>query len=213
MSNFSTPLDEIIPANPLITGHLFQIQNSLPDTWIFAVLHYGECINASVIRENCSLTLYFWKWYGLGIKRNGQHFLFNTCKVQQSRSNRKDQQDLYHQVTNNNHVSMLLALSEAHEGQHYNLFQDGRLAMRQSKKRISSSIFLCKSIFALILHTEPTSPVEREWFAKGTQQTQELELCNVHSSVLLLHPLSQQLYEISVPKISPLRFTSIRAKQ
>lgn len=31
--------------------------------------------------------------------------------------------------------------------------------MRQSKK---SSIFLCKSIFALILHTEPTPPLERE---------------------------------------------------
>lgn len=41
-----------------MTGYLVQIQNSLPDTWRFAVLHYGECINVLVIRENYSFSPY-----------------------------------------------------------------------------------------------------------------------------------------------------------
>lgn len=114
----SIHLDEIIPANPLITGCLFQIQNSLPDTWGFAVLHYRECIDASVIRENYSLSFHFWKGYGIGSKRNGQDDGFNTCEVEHSRNEGEDQQDLYHQVKSTNQASMLLALSEAQEGEH-----------------------------------------------------------------------------------------------
>lgn len=111
-------MDEIIPVNPLITGHLQQIQNSLPDTWRFTVLHYGECINALVIRENDSLSLGFWKGYGLRSKRNGQFHRFNTREVEQSKSEGEDQQNLYHQVKDTNQASVLLALSEAQEGQH-----------------------------------------------------------------------------------------------
>lgn len=82
----SIHLNEIIPANSLITGCLFQIQNSLPDTWRFAVLHYGERINALAIRENDCLSLCFWKGYSLRCKRNGHGDLCNTRHMEQSKS-------------------------------------------------------------------------------------------------------------------------------
>lgn len=108
--------------------------------------------NASVLwlLEKITLSPYAFERYGLGSKRNGQDDWFNTCRVEQSKSEDEDQQDLYHQVKGSNQASMLLALPEAQEGQHWHLFKDG-----------SCSTSLCKSIFALILHTEATPPLER----------------------------------------------------
>lgn len=114
----SIHLDEIIPANPLITGYLFPVQNSLPDTWRFAVLHYGECINALVIRENYSFspyafakdTAFFWPWPEEMVKMTVLiHVNWNKVKV------KEDQQNLHHKVQNINQLSMLLALPEAQE--------------------------------------------------------------------------------------------------
>lgn len=57
-----------------------------------------------------------------------------------------------------------------------------------------------------------TTTGKREWFARGTQQPLELELCDDHLGPPS-HALSQQLQEIPLPKISPLRSTGIRPKQ
>lgn len=68
--------------------------------------------------EKIRLSPYARERYGLGSKRNGQGDWFNTCRVEQSKSAEKDQQDLNHQVKSTNPANMLLALPQAQEGQH-----------------------------------------------------------------------------------------------
>lgn len=82
------------------------------------MLHYGECINALVIRENYSFSPYaFAKDTALDPEEMVKmtvliHANWNKVKV------KEDQQNLHHKVQNINQLSMLLALPEAQE-RHY----------------------------------------------------------------------------------------------
>lgn len=79
------------------------------------MLHYGECINALVIRENYSFSPYaFAKDTALDPEEMVKmtvliHVNWNKVKVNE------DQQNLHHKVQNINQLSMLLALPEAQE--------------------------------------------------------------------------------------------------
>lgn len=83
----SIHVNEIIPANSLITGCLLQIQHSLPDTSRCAMLHSGERNNALAMRENYfSLSLCSEKDNSHRSERNGQGDLCNTCDVERRKS-------------------------------------------------------------------------------------------------------------------------------
>lgn len=193
---------------------LFLLANWSQDAYFKFKIHFPTledllCFiteNASMLwlLEKIRLSPYACERYGLGSKRNGRSNWFNTCRVEQSRSAEKEQQDLNHQVKSTNPASMLLALPQAQEGQHWHLFEDG-----------SCSTLLCKSIFALILHTEATPPLERGNDLPGEPDSPGNWSCVmiIHLSPHPMYSPAQQLQEIPVSKISPLGSTGIRAKQ
>lgn len=155
-------LDEIIPANSLITGYLFPIQNSLPDIWRFAVLHYEECINALVIRENYSLLKLLqriWPWIEEIVKTTILiHVNWNKVKA------KEDQQGLL-QGSKHQPDKYATSITRGTRGS-WNLLKDS-LSQGSFKMSISYSAYVCKSFFAMNLHTETPPPLERGNYLPG----------------------------------------------